>query len=235
MNYDQLSDDELINAINAKIGGGQPARVTSQPQGVVNTGANIGGASFTNLEGKRAEGQLENDLKKQLLIDEEGIKGITSDLAGRAALARDSLKRIDNIINLLFPNGEISSYDRPVSWASNYPFGKTPITPKSLPDIPGTKKDDDLAFKGQSVDSDLSQAIAGKLLIQTGVASNPEEREEMKRAYEAGLFKSPRKVYSQLSDVKKFYEDFLNIVDRHGHKGVNPKFEEQNKDPLGIR
>jgi hypothetical protein len=95
-----------------------------------------------------------------------------------------------------------------------------PFLPSSLPDFPGSKSEDKLSEKGQRIASNIEGAKTGKMLIQTGVASNPGERESMSATYDPGLFKNPKALYEQYNQLKDFYKTFLDIVDPQNVKGV---------------
>jgi len=129
---------------------------------------------------------------------------------GKVTLAEESITNLTDVKSILFPGGTPDSFDRGAATLSKLPG------PKFL----GGGGPAPFSFKGQEVFRKLGNSLAAKRLIQTGVASNPEEREEMARAFLAGFSSDPHSMFNAINELDVFYQRFLQQTDPTGSIGL---------------
>lgn len=163
---------------------------------------------------------------------EEIAKGIPADKAGLADLANESINSIEEVKKILYPKGTPDSFDRGVAAASNLPGNSVPILgaliPQSVPDI-GVNRD--LAEKAQKVARLTSSAIAGRQLIQTGVAARPEETARLYSQFAANGFSAPDTGLQGLNQLQDFYKNYIEILQTKGLPEAK-KFAEEHKSEI---
>jgi hypothetical protein len=121
---------------------------------------------------------------------------------GKVVLARESLKNIDDIRNILFSDGTAKSFDRGAAFQGNMPGGQLPMLPSFLP-----------TQKGQDLNRKLGASLSGRQLIQTGVAARPEETQKLVGQFAPNVFSNPESSLKGLEELKAFYNDFLKTAD----------------------
>lgn len=165
------------------------------------------GASF-EME-RTPEAQLRQKVKESQAI--ELSKGIPADKAGLYNLAKESLSGIDNAIKILYPTGEPRSFKRGIAFGSNLPAINIPfvgpITPKMSPIR---------SAEMQDVFRDTGAALAGRQLIQTGVAARPDETENLRNQFAASLTSNPKSTLEGLRKLKTFYKNYIYILETKG-------------------
>lgn len=155
------------------------------------------------------QAQLRQKVKESQAI--ELSKGIPADKAGLYNLAKESLTGIDNTIKILYPTGEPKSFKRGIAFGSNLPAINVPfigpITPKMSP----------IRSAGmQDVFRDTGAALAGRQLIQTGVAARPDETENLRNQFAASLTSNPKSTLEGLKKLKTFYKNYIYILETRG-------------------
>lgn len=227
---DQLTDEELMAEFSSLAGGqSQSAQPTQQAQdNWVASSMTRSGPTMTNISASVAE-------KQAVKGAEMGMEGVGSDLSGKVVLAREAVKKIDDVINTLFPKGTKESFDWPVAATSNLPYVQSPgwlfkdaTTPQVIPNLPG-KWDNKLGEKAQRVNREIGTSLSGRQLIQTGVAARPDETQKLVAAFAPNAFSNPGSALDGLKQLREFYLDFLRTVDPQGVKGANPIVDSSEK------
>lgn len=148
------------------------------------------------------------------LRNQEIIKGPAEGAVGKIALARESLKNLGDIENKLYPNGNLN---RELALRSNMPGVSLPflgrLTPQVSPDNPIDPTDDTKAGTAQDIFREMSSALSGRQLIQTGVAARPEETAKLVAQFAPGVFSNSDSSKRGLHQLKDFYGDYLNTAD----------------------
>lgn len=161
------------------------------------------------------EQQLRNANQAQLLAQEKS-KEIPGDLAGRVTLAQEALANIPKVKQILFPTGQPESFERMIAGGANLPRITIPFTGIGTPEVMPFAK------RPQEVNRLLGSALAGRRLIQTGVASNPDERREMVRQFGVGFTSNAEALKGGLDQLEAFNRNFLKNVDPTGRRGLRP-------------
>lgn len=160
--------------------------------------------------------KAKNDLEVKQSIEKKQKEGIPTSEAGKVALADESVKNIDDIINILYPDGTPKSFKRGIATGSNLPGITLPflgrITPQVRPDNPLDKGDDKAAEQAQDVFRKMGAALAGRQLIQTGVAARPEENAKLVGQFAPGTFSNAESGLKALIELKDFYKSYKNNV-----------------------
>ena len=155
------------------------------------------------------QAQMQQKVKEAKAI--ELSKGIPADKSGLYNLAKESLTGIDNVINILYPTGEPKSFKRGIAFGSNLPAISLPfigpITPKMSPIR---------SAQMQDVFRDTGAALAGRQLIQTGVAARPDETENLRNQFAASLTSNPKATLEGLRKLKTFYKNYIYILETKG-------------------
>lgn len=229
-------DPRLILGTKAvdEIGLGQPQAQAGEMQPPTMTGAPIppsisdqlpqlkatqfaptpfGGIRPTKYERVPTATEKEQELfeKAEQEAQKEIIQGVSGEVGGRVALAKESLKNIQDIRKIIFPDGTPKSFKRGIVAAANIPGGRAPITGFFLPEqmpagFPG-------ATAGQKVFRKMRSAISGRLLIQTGVAARPEEVERLMQQFAPTWTSDPEAAFGALQQLEDFYNIYLNQAD----------------------
>lgn len=160
---------------------------------------------------EQAKATLELKKQKQAEI----IKGPAEGAIGKISLAQESIKNINDIEKILFPDGTDESFDRGIAARGNMPglvlpfFGK--VTPRVAADNPldNNQTENKRAELGQTFGRKIGSSLAARSLIQTGVASRPEEIQALYQQYAPNFFSSPKSAREGLKELRKFYEDYL--------------------------
>lgn len=135
-----------------------------------------------------------------------GEKEIPPAQAGLYTLANESVKNIQDVKKKLFPKGDASSFKRMTAGASNMPLSWMPGIPSSMPNNQ----------EAQDVYRKMSAALAGRQLIQTGVAARPEETQRLYRQYAANLFSNPQSTLDGLNELEEFYKNYTKTLKTRG-------------------
>ncbi len=157
----------------------------------------------------------ENQRKLDKKVEEaqalEQAKGIPTSETGKVALARESIKNIQDVKKLLFPTGKATSFKRTTAYASNLPGGNFPVLPSR-----GWGKAE------QEVYRKMGASLAGRQLIQTGVAARPEETQKLISQFAPSLGSSSESALNGLNELENFYKDYLNTLETRGIKTKVP-------------
>lgn len=149
---------------------------------------------------------------------------VSGENVGRVVLANTAVKDIEQAKNILFPTGKPESFRRDVIIKS-----KLPITGGTMP----------FDKESQEVSSRLRNAIAAKVLLQTGVAARPEEVDNQYKAYIANWQTNPKAALDQFNRLQEFYISYLKTMKNKKIGDINiPKNLEtttQDKKILNLR
>lgn len=220
------------SALNSFLNGGGSSGGTQASE------ATIGGIKYIKPELVKQEQQKKNEMAMELETQKQALEGSGSD-SGRVALAKESIKNLDDVIATLYPDGTPESFDREIAFSSNLPgvsipfFGR--VTPQVRPDNPLDKSDDVKSQKAQDVFRKVGASLSGRQLIQTGVAARPEETAKLVSQFAPRLTANPQAGLSGLLELKDFYKSYLQELDPKGVKGVNKTQPETNKTPNEIK
>src|SRR3990167_11181641 len=209
-------------------GGGQVPPQQSIPQGGgVNAGGgfrpkgfNYGGFNFER-EPTEQDRQQEISQKVSETKATELAKGIPTSETGKAALARESLKNISDVKNILFPTGKSKSFKRATAYGSNLPLGQYPVFPSVTP----------FRKNPQEVFMKVGAALSGRQLIQTGVAARPEEIAKLMSQFAPNLFSNPEAALNGLDELEAFYKDYLYILETKGLQTAEEWAKNQTNSP----
>ena len=124
--------------------------------------------------------------------------GMPPDQAGRLESALEGVRAIRHMKKVLFPDGTPESFQRQTAYAkSPFPFKKP---------VPNT-------YEARTLYRRAGQAIAGKLLVQSGVQTRKEEYERLGEQMVANAFSSPREAFESLDEGEAFYRGFTEKID----------------------
>jgi len=135
--------------------------------------------------------------EKEKDIQKEITKGVTADVAGRVTLAKESLGNIKDIRSILFPDGTPKSFKRGVAFGSN---------------LPGPGKALPLAKDSQTVNRKMGASLAGRQLIQTGMAARPEETAKLVAQFAPNAFSNSTSAWDALNELETFYNSYLDTT-----------------------
>ena len=186
----------LYEQIANRIGTSQPAQTVSQQNGILGsqsqsqpqwdmTGANIGPSGISVTLG-------ENPANRQIGQDKSGL----------ATLASESIRNIRDVRKTLFPSGDVSSFRRGVAASANIPLGGLPGVPNAAP----------FSEHGQDINRRVSAALAGRQLIQSGVAVRPDETKQLYAGFAPGFFSNAQASLNALNELEAFYENYLTSL-----------------------
>ena len=154
-------------------------------------------------------------------------KGLSIETGGKLAMVKQAKNDIEEVRQMLFPDGTPNSFKRGLATASNLPGSRAPligaIVPQALPFHEG----------GQKVYSRLQNAVAAKLRVETGAQANPSEVENILARFGITGASSPEAAFDALKRLEGFMDETINITDPTGK--FSGKAKSQNSDPLGIR
>jgi len=205
----------LEQAAGKLIGGYMPQGVgtqlagTQQGGGVIPQGTQprlkgmtVGGMNF-EIPQTEEEKQKDIEGKAQESQAKELAKGIPAGQTGLYTLAQESLKEISDVKKMLFPNGTPESFRRDIAMSSTMPMP--------------------LSEKGQKVKRKMTTSLAGRQLIQTGVAARPEETEALRKSFMANVLSNPEAAYEALNQLQNFYQTYRTNLETRGikQKGLN--------------
>lgn len=144
-------------------------------------------------------------------IDSEGNvkikkREIPQDKAGLYTLAKESIGGVQDIIDTLFPDGTPQSFKRDVALKSKLPFLGRP-----MPNDP----------EGQKVYNRMTTALAGRQLIQTGVAARPDETKSLYNAFMADVTSNPETALGNLKRLQDFYKNYSSVLETKNPDSVN--------------
>jgi hypothetical protein len=154
--------------------------------------------------------------KKQLTLAE----GIPNAEIGKAALAQESVKNIQDVKNILFPEGTAQSYRRKTAAWSNLPLSGLPLIPSNLG-----------GYNPQTIFRKVGAALSGRQLIQTGVAARPEETAKLVRQYAPSGLMSSQSALEGLNELENFYKTYLNLLQTKGIEEADNWARSTNKSP----
>lgn len=194
--------------------------------------------------------KVQQDIDKEersleLARKKEIIKGVSGEVGGRIALAKESTKNVEEIKKILFVDnletGELKM-NRGLAFLANIPMGQLPILGRMIPDVAPqyfasipwlTGVDSKDIAAAQNLYRKLSAIISGRQLIQTGVAARPEETARLVSQFSVNSFSNPDAAMAGLNELNDFYKDYITETDPAFRLG-GKTFKKQD-DPLGIR
>lgn len=147
------------------------------------------------------QAKLAQDAIKQ--TQAEIIKGPAEGNVGKISLANESLKNIEDIKKILFPDGTPKSFDRGAAFQGNTPHITVPFLGAVTPTYLTTEK-------GQDIFRKMGASISGRQLIQTGVAARPEETQKLIDQFAPHVASNPEATLKGLNELQSFYKDYLN-------------------------
>lgn len=215
-----LSQFEPYNPLEALLGGGQPntqagdisGRLGQTGQPTTTPGFRLKGFTTDeegnlkyNIESIQTEEEFQQDLTRKMKEEKqkEIIKGVSGEVGGRVALAKESIKNIQDIKKILFPTGEVKSFKRGIAAGSNIPGATAPLIGALIPEkMPFNRAMQDVYRK-------MGAAISGRQLIQTGVAARPEETAKLISQFAPNLFSNPEAALQGLNELEDFYNTYL--------------------------
>lgn len=153
----------------------------------------IGGVTY---EKKPTPEDIEEELN--LLKEKEIIQGVSGEVGGRIALAKESIKNIQDVKNILFPTGKSESFKRRIAFGSNLPGGTLPILAQR-----GWRQEEQDVFRK------MGAALSGRQLIQTGVAARPEETAKLVAQFAPSVGSNPQAALNGLNELEEFYKSYL--------------------------
>ena len=167
-------------------------------------GFNVGGM---NIEFPQSPEEVQQGIQNKVRETQaiELGKGIPTAETGKVALARESIKNIQDVKSMLFPKGTAQSYRRDIAAGSNLPLSGLPGVPSNLG-----------LYSPQTVFRKVGAAISGRQLIQTGVAARPEETLKLIRQFAPSGLTSSKAALDGLNELQKFYEDYLYLLETKG-------------------
>lgn len=143
------------------------------------------------------------------LADRRKMLGMPPDAAGRLESSLEGVRALRHMKKLLFPDGTPESFQRQIAMKKNV-FGGLPND-----------------YESRTLYRRAGQAIAGKLLVQSGVSTRPDEYEKIGRQMVASAFSNPREAFEALNEGENFYTGFVNDVDPsklfHSDEEMNPE------------
>lgn len=157
------------------------------------------------------EQSQKNAVKAEEVQSQELAKGSPASESGKVALANESIKNIGDIKRILFPTGKANSFKRTTAFASNLPGGSWPM----LPSRGWGKAEQDVFRK-------MGASLAGRQLIQTGVAARPEETQKLISQFAPSLGSNPEAALAGLNELEVFYKDYLNTLKTRGTSNTEP-------------
>lgn len=191
----QFNFAEVVDILNKNQGAGNPLGITGG-----SFDPTTGEAKLTI--GETAESKLEQEKKKEI------IKGVSGEVGGRVALAKEGIKNIQDIRKILFPTGEAKSFKRTTAFASNLPGGTLPLLPQR-----GWGKAEQEVFRK------MGAALSGRQLIQTGVAARPEETARLIAQFAPSLGSNPEAAFNALTELEDFYKSYIQQTDPEARFG----------------
>lgn len=180
-----------------------PTSVPSSGTGMIQEGATFENTPYGGMRQKGAT-FMNPEAEKQ----KEILKGISGDVAGRVTLAKESIKDIEDVINILFPDGTPESFKRGIATGSNIPGSNLPFIGRVIP-----KQSPIRTESMQDVFRKSGKAISGRVLIKTGVAARPEEVAAEREQFLAGLTSNPESTLKGFRELQDFYRSFLMEAD----------------------
>jgi len=132
-------------------------------------------------------------------IEKKTKMGLAPDQAGRLQSSLEGIRASRHMKKLLFPDGTPESFQRQTAFKKNI-FGGPTVMDESARDL----------FRR------AGQAIAGKLLVQSGVQTRAEEYERLGKQHVADAFSNPREAKKALDELETFYRGFVGNVDPSG-------------------
>jgi len=220
----QLED---YNPLASILGGNE------NPQNAQGTGQVLGGGMRLKGVTTDEEGNLkynlepvetQEDINRQLDKEKqkEIIKGVSGEVGGRVALAKESMKNIEDVINSLFSKNQEGAIDpktfnREIAFGANPPAVRLPFMGRvGSPvrrDNPLDPTDNAKAQAAQDVFRKLGASLSGRQLIQTGVAARPEETEKLVAQFAPNFFSNPEAALKGLQELQAFYNTYLQQTD----------------------
>lgn len=155
------------------------------------------------LEGQQQK--LKNHLDVEGKRQEKLMVGEGAD-SGKLALAKEGLQNIEDIKEMLYPDGTGASFDRGAAFASNIPGVDLPVlgrvTPRSLP----------FNSKAQNLARKMGTALSARQIIQTGVAARPDEIARLFDEFAPRLSSGGQSSLDALNQLQDFYRDYIKTT-----------------------
>ena len=181
-------------------------RVTPEKRGIIRIINKKDGRVIREIQG--SPGSTDS----QVLVGEDGDgsgkpkRAIPADKAGLYTLAQESIQGVSKAFNTLFPKGTAESFSRGTAVKSNIPGSGIPILGRVIPDTMPFSKE------GQDVNRWIGNALAGRQLIQTGVAARPDETASLVRRFMANVGSDPEAAKAALEELSNFYNVYTDVL-----------------------
>jgi len=143
------------------------------------------------------------DVKAKQAQATELAKGVPTGQMGMYTLAGESENEIEDVKKALFPDGTPASFRRDIAMSSTMP-------------VP-------LDEEGQKIKRKMITSIAGRQLIQTGVAARPDETKALHRAFMANIVSNPEAAYEALNQLQNFYRSYRTNLETRGTQNESYK------------
>ena len=141
---------------------------------------------------ERNKAMIEREVEKKTRM------GMQPDAAGRLQSSLEGIRASRNMRDLLFPDGTPESFQRQTAYTkSPFPFKKP---------IPNSEE-------ARTLYRRAGQAIAGKLLVQSGVQTRESEYERLGEQHIANVFSNPKEAFNAINELEDFYSGFVKNVD----------------------
>src|SRR3990167_3847996 len=135
--------------------------------------------------------------------------------AGRLALAEESEESLDKDLKILFPSGKPESFRRDIAAAAS---------------VPGFRKALPFSREGQEIRRLIKTSLAGRQLIQTGVAANPVEMEDLIVNFIPGITSDSHASFNAMTQLRAFYPRYRRLVEGRGRKEGTGNVAEKGKN-----
>lgn len=197
--------------------------------------------SFTyggfTMEKQPTEEEFQQGLQRKLQEQQalESQKGLSIETGGKLAMVSQAKKDIQEVRDMLFPEGTAKSFKRGLAFVSNLPGSRAPligaIIPQALPYAPWWAK---ASEQGQKIYSRLQNAVAAKLRVETGAQANPSEVENILRRFGITSASSPQAAWDALQRLEDFMNTTINITNPSGRFGISTNNQNQPQGQLMV-
>jgi len=175
------------------------APISAKDQAAI--GASNATAAYKNQQAedlKNNPGGRRRTLSPEEMVARKAAVGMPPDQAGRLESSLEGVRALRHMRALLFPDGTTESFQRQAAYKkSPFPFSKP---------VPND-------YTARSLYRRAGQAIAGKLLVQSGVSTRPDEYERLGEQLVANAFSNPQEAWDAINEGEGFYSGFISDVD----------------------
>ena len=169
-------------------------------------------ANAKELMEERNKGIVEREIEKKTRM------GMQPDAAGRLQSSLEGIRASRNMRDILFPDGTPDSFQRQTAYKkSPFPFSKP---------IPNSEEARNLYRRA-------GQAIAGKLLVQSGVQTRESEYERLGEQHIANVFSHPNEGFDAINELEDFYSGFVKNVDPSGMFHTSEEMDYRHSNQYG--